>query len=174
MFTYPKEITNQFFNFIQGVTTIEEIEKWIYETDELLEILGENDYTELLSVFFNGIFGNDDLEHLIKRFYKKSKVGINNEIIIWILDSMIDGTYDVITGCTSLAYLRSFEKGCTFIPIEFVGYDSVIEDMVYRYKYDGDKTKMEKVIELYKIEILKTAKELLDRICEYPDILKSR
>ncbi|WP_099191990.1 hypothetical protein [Tepidibacter mesophilus] len=171
MFTYTEKITNQFFSFSEGEITIQEFQKWIYETEELLEVLGEDKYSKLLSVFFNGIFVKDDLEDLIENFYSESKIGINNEKLIWILEAMIEGRYDVVTGCAVLASLRSFEKGYDFIPIELVGYDSLIEDMVYRYKADKDKAEMNRVIDLYKIEITKIAKNILSSIYTNPNIL---
>lgn len=42
---------------------------------------------------------------------------------------MVDGSYDLILGCAELSQLRSFDKRYDYIPILFVGYDSVVEDM---------------------------------------------
>lgn len=164
MFTYDIEITNYFFNLIQGKITLQEFSSWVYSSAELFDLLGLDKYCELTAVDYNGVFAAADIEKLIEDFYKNSKIGLNNEIMLWILESMVAGTYDLVEGCSSLARMQSFEKGFEYLPIEFVGYDSVIEDLGYHYKEDKDKAEVDRVIDLYKKEMLRVTIEFLEKI----------
>lgn len=163
-FTFEKEITNHFFNLIQGKITSQEFSSWVYNSEILLDLLGDERYCELIAIDYNQIFAAKDIENLIYDFYKESELGIENEIILWILDSMVDGTYDLVGGCSSLSRIRSFEKGFEYLPIEFVGYDSVIEDLIYHHKDNKDESEVNRVIDLYKGEILRIVTVFLEKV----------
>jgi hypothetical protein len=70
--------------------------------------------------------------------------------------------------------MRSFEKGFEFLPIEFVGYDSVIEDLGYHYKEDEDKAEVERITDLFIKEIVIITKKFLDKIYKDSTVLGVR
>lgn len=164
MFTYDREIMNYLFKLIQGKITLQKFSSWIYNSERLLDLMGVERYCEITAIDYNGVFAVKDIENLIHDFYKKSELGIRNEMVLWVLESMLDGTYDLVEGCSFLARMRSFEKGFEYLPIEFVGYDSAIEDLGYHYKDDKDKSEVDRIIGLYKREIQRVSIEFLEKI----------
>lgn len=159
MFTFPKEVTNIFFSFIYGNLTIKEFEEWIYIYEYLESSIGSDNYNALLD-FDYWFYGTEyELEELIKSLYKKSVLEIDKEHVIWILNNVLDGTCDPVIGCRELTYLRSFENGYDYIPILFVGYDSVIEDVEYHYR--DDFIERNKIIRNYSDQIIELSKKFL-------------
>lgn len=57
-------------------------------------------------------------------------------------------------------WLQSFEKGYDYIPIRFVGYDSIIEDAKFHYRDDCNQELEEKhkIIEAYRKSVIEMAK----------------
>lgn len=47
MFTYDREVTNYFFNLIQGKITLQEFSSWVYNSEGLFDLLGYERYCEL-------------------------------------------------------------------------------------------------------------------------------
>jgi hypothetical protein len=79
---------------------------------------------------------------------------------------MVDSSYDLILGCAELSQLRSFDKRYEYIPILFVGYDSVVEDINHRYNHliEEEKREMERLINLYKRDIANLSRDFFNRL----------
>ncbi|WP_155987764.1 hypothetical protein [Gorillibacterium massiliense] len=144
-----------------------DFEQWVYDNNFLSQ-LGNNTYDFFVSFNFHSLYTEKDLEDFILNLYQEKHVDINKERVTWIVSRMVDGSHDLITGCAEISQLRSFEKGNEYIPILYVGYDSEIEDINYRYSNlaEEEQTKKKKLLELYKEEILKLSIKFLDTIIE--------
>ncbi|CUU48880.1 hypothetical protein [Clostridium beijerinckii] len=160
MFTFQKEVTNIFLSFIYGDLTIKEFEEWVYSYEYLESSIGSDNYNALFDFDYWFYGTEDELVELIISFYKKSDREFGKEYIMWILNQMVEGSIDVVIGCSKLAYLRSFEKDFDYIPILFVGYDSLIEDAEYHYR--DDFIEGNKIIRNYSDQIIELSKKFLD------------
>lgn len=65
---------------------------------------------------------------------------------------MVKGEIGIVEGCAELARLRSFHKGYKYIPMEFVGIDSMIDDVKFHYSDSKgeEKAEKERILDLYK------------------------
>ncbi|WP_297429868.1 hypothetical protein [Clostridium sp.] len=162
MFTFLKEVTNIFFSFIYGNLTIKEFEEWVYSYEYLESSIGSDNYNALIDFDYWFYGTEDELEELIRSLYKKSAYEFGKEYVMWILNGMLEGSFDLVLGCSKLAYLRSFEKEFDYIPILFVGYDSLIEDAEYHYR--DDFIEKNKIIRNYSKSIIELSKKFLGEL----------
>lgn len=160
MFSFSKEVTNVFFGFICGKLTFKEFEEWVYSYEYLESSIGSDNYNVLFDFDYWFYGTEDELVELIMSFYKKSDREFGKEYVMWTLNGMLEVSIDVVKGCSKLAHLRSFEKGFGYIPILFVGYDSLIEDAEYHYR--DDFIEGNKIIRNYSDQIIEVSKKFLN------------
>ncbi|MFL1671714.1 hypothetical protein [Paenibacillus dendritiformis] len=165
MFHFSKEITDYFMKFLNGGIYIEKFEQWIYDKNFLSE-LGQDTYEFFISLDFHSLYTEKDITQYILNLYAEKSIDVHQEKINWIVSGMVDGSYDLILGCAALSQLRSFDKRFEYIPILFVGYDSVVEDINHRYNHliEEEKREMEKLINLYKQDIANLSRDFLNRL----------
>ncbi|MFT8352496.1 hypothetical protein [Clostridium saccharoperbutylacetonicum] len=162
MYTFHKEVTNIFLSFLYGNLTIKEFEEWVYSYEYLESSIGSYNYDALLDFDYWFYGTEDELEKLIRSFYKKSAHEFGKEYVEWILNGMLEGSLDLVLGCSKLACLRSFEKEFDYIPILFVGYDSLIEDAEYHYR--DDIIEKNNIIQNYSKAIIELSKKFLGEL----------
>jgi hypothetical protein len=166
--TYSKEITEMFFDLVEDEISLEKFEEWIFYDFDLEAILGQKVYSDLLSFRYSLWETKTDLRNYILGLYSNSKLELKKENIVYKVISMVNGDIGIVEGCSELARIRSFVKGYDFIPIEFVGISSEMEDVGFRYsdlKID-DKSKKERIINLYKEDVLNLSKDFLEELNE--------
>lgn len=165
MFHFSKEITDYFMKFLYGGIYVEQFEQWIYDKNFLSE-LGPDTYEFFISLGFHSLYTEKDLTHYILGLYEEKSIDVQRERINWIVNGMVDGSYDLILGCAELSQLRSFDKRYEYIPILFVGYDSVVEDINHRYNHliEEEKREMERLINLYKRDIANLSRDFFNRL----------
>lgn len=146
--------------FLNKDIHISEMEQWIYDRNFLAE-LGNETYEFFISLDFHSVFTEKDVEEYILNLYQENLIDLNKERIKWLVSGMVNGTYDLISGCVQLSYLRSFGVGTEYVPVLFVGYDSVIRDIDHHYNDSLIEEKIEKdrLYNLYKKEIHKLSVE---------------
>lgn len=151
--------------FLNKDIKMSEMEQWIYDNDFLAE-LGNKTHEFFISLDFHSVFTEKDIDEFILNLYQENLTDLNKEKIIWIVSGMVNGTYDLILGCAQLSNLRSFGVDAEYIPILYVGYDSVIEDLDHRYNdlIIEEKIEKDRLFNLYGQDIHQLSIEFLYKL----------
>lgn len=64
----PNLIKNKFFRFLNGEESINDFEQWVYGTDSLERLLGNEDYLYLISLDFSKRDSKYEIEEILRRY----------------------------------------------------------------------------------------------------------
>ncbi len=69
----PHNIKDRFYKFLAGKTQIDEFESWVYNSTELEEYLGSDEYMDFISFDYKQKGARYEIEHLIYKHIDKSE-----------------------------------------------------------------------------------------------------
>jgi len=120
------DVWNIFQQFFYDELTLVEFEQWIYSTEDIGEIIGEDRYLDFISFSYQKPSALAELKKLVSDTYEQAcPSGLVRKRVQRILCGFIDGTFNVVAGCRELTQL--YHHGHTWIPIIFVGLDSELD-----------------------------------------------
>ncbi|QJD82788.1 hypothetical protein [Cohnella herbarum] len=166
MLLFSDSISNMFIRLYCDEYSIIEFEKEVY-SNSTLETELKNDYLDLISFDFKSKDAKYRLKKLIKNIYRNHQKYIEVEIVYWLVIRMTNDEYGLINGCERLARLaRNDEFDYMFIPKEYVGLESLMEDLGFYYNPNDQNDICEKtrLIEEYKIQIKELNTEFLRKL----------
>jgi len=111
----------------------------LLNADSVLEELGEKLFSEFTEVYLESVYAEVEIEKLILKAYEKSEYGYPREELLWFLGFSSVEVLNSINIISRLSYLRSYQKGYDFIPIQICGDNSEIDDVKHRYKDNQDE-----------------------------------
>ena len=131
------ECHRYFYKFLKGTITLSELEQWLYNHEELKEILGKSVYFELISRDYKNKYALEDTKKQIKGLIN---IGFfEQERIINSLEKLID---------TSEGYLENLEAlyddycdGYTFLRYIALVYITTSDEYIEVLKQDKVKLK---------------------------------
>lgn len=168
MFLFSDLITDKLISFYLDELSLSDLEDWIY-SDQIIESELKNHYLDLISFDFNSMDVRHQLKKLLRNLYEKNNIEIEFEIVLWLVIRMSNNEYNLIKGCERLARLvrvEDVEFDYSFIPKEYIGLESLIEDLGFYYnpKDQKDIAEKTKLIEEYKNQIRDLNKEFILKI----------
>ena len=84
----PVPIKLKYFEFLHGDVPLEELEQWIYSTNELEEIFSRDDYLELISLNYRTKDSKYELQKIFKRYVDEG------EWEAWKLKKLLNAVID--------------------------------------------------------------------------------
>ncbi|WP_256757357.1 hypothetical protein [Cohnella sp. WQ 127256] len=163
MLLFSDSVSNIFIPFYCDEYSISDFEIWTYSSPTIETEL-QNNYIDLISFDFNSKDAKYRLKKLIKNIYRNHQIAIEEEIVYWLVVNMSNDEFDLITGCERLARLALndiSDYDFSFIPREYIGLESLIEDLGFYYnpKDQNDVIEKTKLIEDYRNQIKDLNKE---------------
>jgi len=69
----PQNIKDKFFKILLGEIPIEDFENWVYNSSELENYIGSDDYTDLISLDYKKQGAKYDIQKMIRKYIDKSE-----------------------------------------------------------------------------------------------------
>ncbi|MBK9183980.1 MAG: hypothetical protein IPM83_12920 [Ignavibacteria bacterium] len=166
MDTLPDNVKRMFYEVLNGDMTIRDFEQLIYDSDKYENALGAGLYLDLISFNYDQKDALTQLKEIIRPFID------SNEFNVWRIKSLlidiIEDRIDLVVATHKLRDLY-YSTGESIIPISLgVGYESELDEVPIPSEYhlwdkNGLSEKLKKV-ELYRPDIIREAKELLEKL----------
>jgi hypothetical protein len=154
--------------WLAGEIPTSDFEQWVYDTQNLEDSLGVDDYSSLLSFDFRQPNAVHELRQLVLKIYNHHRPGcLAHDRAKRLAEGLISGTVDLLVAVRQLAQLN--QEGNKWIPVVFVGIDSEL-DVVPRveqyplWDQQALASKLESLqplIEHYRVVAIAAAKEIL-------------
>ncbi len=161
-------IWEAFERTLYGELSGSEFEEWLYQHPGTEAIIGSDFYAALLAFDFHKKAAARSLRELILEIYNRIRPGrLYHDRARRLANGIIDGELDLLECIRGLASLR--QQGNEWIPIEFVGIDSELDELpdpgrYYLWDRDALAEKIAEsmvVIENHRVVATKAAKRML-------------
>lgn len=153
-----------FYKFLWDEFPLIEFEFWLYQSSFVEEMVGRTKYSDLCAFYFQDSRAKEQLQKIIWELCELyNPIEWHKKRVQRVLQQMIDGTLDLVSGCRLLTSM--YYSGYDFIPIQFVGFDSELDwipvpEQYHLWNPEALKTYLRK-IDLYRDDIIEASQKLL-------------
>jgi hypothetical protein len=154
--------------WLAGEIPTSDFELWVYDTQDLEDSLGVDDYLSLLSFDFRQPHAVLELRQLVLKIYTHHRPGrLAHDRAKRLAEGLISGAIDLLVAVRHLAQL--YWEGNKWVPVVFVGIDSELDVLprVEQYPLWDEQAlaskleSLQPVIEHYRVLAIAAAKEIL-------------
>lgn len=120
------DVLRHFAQFIGGDLSVAAFEQWVYSAPDIADVIGYDNYFELLAVEYRLAIAAHDLQYLVTQLADQYFPGeLFREQVRIVLCGLVTGTLNVFDACDRLTWWHN--QGAEWIPILFVGIESELD-----------------------------------------------
>jgi len=101
MDTLLQDLKTRYFSLLDGRTTVQEFEAWVYQTPQLEDLLGLDYYLSLLELDYSAASAVDEISMLLNRFFDSTcdseweSIKLKNRLVSSLRLTPFDLLYDL-------------------------------------------------------------------------------